>query len=140
MEIAEQPKLFFNGVDFIQVEFRSKAPRKKEMKIDIECDPAIILNPKRKDTFNVLMDLNIHSDCYFELSLKAIGRFKLSQEISEEIRSKFLNANAPAIMFPYVRSFVSTLTANLGNTIGHLLIPTQFFKGDIPVIEEPDNE
>ena len=36
-------------------------------------------------------------------------------------------------MFPYIRSFISTLTANLGNVTGPLTIPIQFFNG---VLEE----
>jgi len=39
-------------------------------------------------------------------------------------------------MFPYIRSFISTLTANLGSVVGTLVIPTQFFKGELEVIKE----
>jgi hypothetical protein len=34
-------------------------------------------------------------------------------------------------MFPYIRAFISIFTANLGNTTNGILIPTQFFKGNM---------
>ena len=37
-------------------------------------------------------------------------------------------------MFPYVRAFITTLISNLGNVTGTLVIPTQFFQGDLPEI------
>ena len=56
----------------------------------------------------------------------------------QNLRSTFINTNAPAIMFPYIRSFISTLTSNVGNVTGTLNIPPQFFKGNLPVLSEED--
>lgn len=84
------------------------------------------------------MDIVVSNESYFSLSLRAIGRFKLSEDITEDIKEKFLTANAPAIMFPYIRSFISTFTANLGDVVGVLTIPPQFFNGNIPIITPDD--
>ena len=108
------------------------------MDIDIECEPVILLNKKKKDVFNIVMDLTVSNESYFSLSLRAIGKFKLSDDITEDIKNNFLTANAPAIMFPYIRSFVTTFTANLGNVVGALTIPPQFFKGNIPILTPED--
>jgi len=35
-----------------------------------------------------------------------------------------------------VRSFITTLTASLGNVTGSLVVPTQFFQGDLPEVEK----
>lgn len=57
----------------------------------------------------------------FELFLKIIGYFK-SDNADEESLNKFMAFNAPAILFPYVRSYVSSLTAQAGIT--PVLLPT----------------
>jgi preprotein translocase subunit SecB len=38
-------------------------------------------------------------------------------------------------MFPYVRAFITTLTTNLGNVTNPLIIPTQFFKGELEEVQ-----
>jgi preprotein translocase subunit SecB len=81
------------------------------------------------------MDFDLKSKDCFELALRAVGNFELEQDIDEKLKKSFVNANAPAIMFPYVRSFITTLTSNLGNVIGPLLIPIQFFQGELNELE-----
>ena len=73
----------------------------------------------------------------FKLNLRSVGYFELSQEILENpnIKEQLINTNAPAIVFPYIRSFISMFTANLG-TIPSLTIPTQFFKGKLEEFNE----
>lgn len=139
MEVNTQPRLSFQGVDIVNVIFEAKAPRGKQIDVDIECEPVIFLNKKKRGTFSIVMDVKIFNKSYFSLSLRAIGKFKLSEDVTEDIKAKFLTANAPAIMFPYIRSFITTFTANLGDVVGTLTIPPQFFTGDIPIIT-PDEE
>ncbi len=69
-----------------------------------------------------------------------IGNFEFDKNCDNpDLKKAFVNANAPAIMFPYIRSFVTNLTSNLGNVTGPIIIPTQFFQGDLPEIT-PDLE
>lgn len=138
MEISNQPKLSFNGVDIISVEFKAKAPRGKEMKVNVECNPIILLNKKKKDIFSIIMDVKVDNEAYFELSLRAIGKFRLTSDITEDVKSNLLTVNAPAIMFPYIRSFITTFTANLGNVVGTLIIPPQFFSGEMRIMTSED--
>ena len=46
----------------------------------------------------------------------------------------FIDINAPAIMFPYVRAFLSTLTANLGAGFPPIILPPQIFQGELEVL------
>jgi len=55
--------------------------------------------------------------------------------IYKNLKKVFVNINAPAIMFPYVRAFITTLTTNLGNVTSPLIIPTQFFKGELEEVQ-----
>jgi preprotein translocase subunit SecB len=45
-----------------------------------------------------------------------------------------MNINAPAIMFPYIRAFISNLTSNLGNIIQTITLPPYFFGKEIEIL------
>jgi preprotein translocase subunit SecB len=87
------------------------------------------------------MDVSVHCEGFFNLNLVGIGTFEFDKDFEDDkLKKTFVNANAPAIMFPYVRSFVTTLTTNLGNVTGPLVIPTQFFQGDLLEISIDDDK
>ena len=84
----------------------------------------------------ILIEVKLKSEGFFDLNLLALGNFMLSDDTDENLGKALTNANAPAIMFPYVRSFISTLTANLGNTTTLMVIPTQAFKGTLDIVNQ----
>ena len=86
--------------------------------------------------FKIVQEIKLTSENYFDLFIVGIGSFELIGEIKDELKKNFVNLNAPAIMFPYLRSFISTLTSNLGQSTGTLTIPPQFFKGELEVVDE----
>lgn len=47
----------------------------------------------------------------FSFSISATGHFQIDTENPDEVKA-FLNVNAVAILFPYVRALVTTYTAN----------------------------
>ncbi len=57
----------------------------------------------------------------FSLNVTISGRFRFEGEISSEQQQKFLQINATAILFPYLRSFISNITCNAG--ISPLILP-----------------
>lgn len=139
MEITEQPKLQFLGVDILNIDFVSHAPARRvasDKEIKIGCVPKVLFPKENKMIFHVVMDLTLSSDKLFDLSLQAVGTFALNQDVTEDLKRVFVNTNAPAIMFPYLRSFVTTLTSNMGQSVEPLIMPTQFFSG---VLEELDD-
>jgi preprotein translocase subunit SecB len=77
------------------------------------------------------MDVSLKCKEHFDLTLVAFGHFELDVEIEEPQKKVFVNLNAPAIMFPYVRSFITTLTSNLGTITVPIILPTQFFHGEM---------
>ncbi len=84
---------------------------------------------------------NYGCEGFFNLNLVRIGIFEFDKEFEDQkLKKAFVNANALAIMFPYVRSFVTILTTNMGNVTGPLVIPTQFFNGDLPEISVEDGK
>ena len=51
----------------------------------------------------------------FTLDLVYVGFFETPEPINEDFRSSaFTSVNAPAIVYPFMRSFVNTVTVNAG--------------------------
>ncbi len=131
MDVVQQPKLAFHGVDIINLQFSASSIREENLEIKITCDPKVFYPEDRERMFNIIMDLSLEDGKYFDLKLQAIGTFEFGEDVDLEMKKQLVDANAPAIMFPYIRSFITTLTSNMGNTVGPLVIPTQFFSGEI---------
>lgn len=140
MEITNQARLSFSGVDILEVKFSAKKPFVGNDEINVSCTPYALLPKEQANTFHIIMDVEVSCESYFELSLKAVGLFKLSEDINETLKKQFVNINAVAIMFPYVRAFVSTFSSNTGSITGSLTLPTQFFRGNLEIIDENEIE
>lgn len=136
MDIAKQPKLVFHGVNILKVDFSSTAPRGKNVKININCIPKVYYPKDKPHLFNIIMDVTLECPGCFDLRVLGVGNFELTTDITDEIKKTFVNSNSVAIMFPYIRAFITTFTANLGNTTSALTIPTQFFKGEVEEVFE----
>ena len=125
-----QVKLKFHSVDFPVVDFKSlKSMIGVETNVEINMTPKVHYPKDRNNYFNIIQEINVKSEEYFNLVVVAVGVFEIIGEVDEALKKNFINTNAPAIMFPYIRSFISTLTSNLGNVTGTLTIPPQFFDG-----------
>ncbi len=65
--------------------------------------------------FNVVFDIEITQPEEFIFKCKYVTWFKTSEPINENFKTSELpNINAPAIAFPFLRSFISTITLNAG--------------------------
>ena len=138
MIISNQPKLLFHGVEIVHTTYQSVKRYSKDLDIPIKFDvvPKVFYPEDSDSAFSIVMEAKIDVKDHFTLEIAAIGHFKLDGDITPEIRSSFINTNAPAIMFPYLRSFVSTFTSNVGISSGTLIIPPQFFRGDLETLED----
>lgn len=139
MEINEQISLLFRGVDFPSINLSSFKPfaESDDNKVVIKIDPRAFIPSESSNTFKIVMEIHLSSEEHFTLSITAVGTFELkkeessvSKEITEAERKTLINANSTAIMFPYVRSFIATLTSNLGKVTTPIILPVRFFKGD----------
>ena len=136
MEVTNQIKLKFHGVDFPVINLNSDEPfsNPDEKSIDVNVIPKVFYPNENLSFFKIVQEIRIKSEKSFDLFILAVGTFELVDLTDEITKKHFVNSNAPAIMFPYIRSFVSTLTSNIGNVTGTLIIPTQFFKGELEEI------
>lgn len=138
MSTETQVKLKFISVDFPLVNFHSEKQLKEDQGINIEIEPKVFFPKEQPSHFKIIQEVNISVNDTFNLFIIAIGNFELNNVDDEKIKDNLVNMNAPAIMFPYIRSFISTLTSNLGNVTGTLNIPPQFFKGELKQISKED--
>jgi Preprotein translocase subunit SecB len=125
--IETQTKLQFKGIDIPIVDFKSVKPISGRHEISVEVVPKVFFSEDSETEFKVVQNVHVFVEDAFELTVAAIGSFKLSGTPEEPVRTNLISVNAPAIMFPYIRAFIATLTANLGGVIGTLNIPPQFF-------------
>ena len=56
------------------------------------------------------------------ITVKAEGYFEFDKELDEDMKDGFFNANAPAILFPYIRAYISTLSTLSG--VKPIVLPT----------------
>lgn len=141
MVIKDQVKLKLLGVDFPVVNFESKQLYDKKNKIHIDVKPRLFFPEDDNKIFRIIMEVRLTEDTSFELFVVSMGTFMLSEDLNKEDKKSLVNVNAPAILFPYIRSFIATLTANLGvNTINTLNIPPQFFNGELEEIRTQNDD
>jgi len=86
----------------------------------------VFLDPIRPNTFGVLFEIDLTHHNEFKLLLHYLSWFESPEPIQkEDVDSPFARINAPAIAFPYLRSFVSLVTLNSGFRLA--ILPTVNF-------------
>jgi len=136
MEVKPQLGLQLHTVDILKVDFNSSKSYDKKSQINFDLTANVFYPEKEGKRFKIIMQVVLESEKFFHLEVLAIGEFQYGSDITDEVKAAFVNTNAPAIMFPYVRSFITTFTANLGMATGPVIIPTQFFKGKLDELPE----
>ena len=61
------------------------------------------------------------NDFPFNMKVKLIGLFKVDINEKDSVKNSFIEKNSITILFPYLRSIVSTYTAN--SNIGTTILP-----------------
>ena len=84
--------------------------------IESELEIKTGFNDGNTDSFVIIFNLKLfNKERNFHLNIEAHNHFVLNQDITEEFKnSTFINVNAPAIAFPYVRAYISNITMNSG--------------------------
>ena len=96
----------------------------KELKIRFE--PKGVID-NETNTFSLTMKVFINDkNGHLKINVEIEGQFKLNNREDSKIED-FLYLNAPAILFPYVRAYINTLTALSGNR--SVVLPTLNLSG-----------
>ncbi len=77
---------------------------------------------KKNSLFNLILGIVISDKANsIKIEIEVVGYFKYSN-IEEKKLNDFLYQNAPAILFPYIRAYISALTTLSG--INPIVLPT----------------
>ena len=137
METKLQSLLRFGGVEIYYVSLQAEKPNaeRDERKIQFDIKAGYFHPEERTDIFRVDMDVEVKVEHYFAIRIRASAPFHIHESADEAQRKSFINVNAPAIMFPYVRAFIQSLTNNCGRAVPPVQLPPHSFSGDLPLIE-----
>ena len=70
---------------------------------------------KEQGRFELLLNVKVEDDDKnLLIEVNAFATYLLEGEISEKMLKTFFYLNAPAILFPYIRAYIATLTALSG--------------------------
>lgn len=64
----------------------------------------------KKNSYCVSLTIEMYTN-KSKIELTINGYFEVSKEINEKVKTDFLNISAPAILYPYARTFISNVTA-----------------------------
>lgn len=97
---------FYNNLNFNS---------KEDIKIDLDIDSSVTFSDDNR-SFLLKLTVELFKDAVknnypFSMNLSIIGMFRLDTDNKEKINT-FAEVNGVAILFPYIRSIVSTYTAN----------------------------
>jgi preprotein translocase subunit SecB len=118
----EIAKFRFMGHQIIKslIEIKDASNIDKELEIEIQRSEGV-----NDEECQYKTDLEIRikdSNSALNIEIFVIGYFEFNKDISEKEKDIFFNINAPAILFPYIRAFISTLTVLSG--ISPITLPT----------------
>ena len=100
-------------------------------KLKISIGSGLGFSETDKKVFSVGFEVDVENDeSSLKIHIKATAFFESKDDLNEEDKhSPLLKANAPAIAFPFVRSFINTLTTNAG--LSSIILPTfKFINSD----------
>lgn len=108
----------FNGFKVIKSLIEIKGQGSEELKLEIE--PKATLN-NQVNVFTLEMKVVIVDETgNIKIEIIVEGEYSIAQR--DENLKPFLFTNAPAILFPYVRSYITSLTALSGTS--PIILPT----------------
>jgi preprotein translocase subunit SecB len=105
----EESKFQFLGFSII----RSIIERKEgeySKKINLGFAPKGYIN-KKDASFRLQLGIKIEDENKsFNIEVEAVANYKFENQVSIDNLNKFFYVNAPALLFPYIRAYISTLT------------------------------
>lgn len=133
---TEQPQLRFSGVDVIMVNYEAQRPTAGAEGVNLvyTITPEVVITDSTETglfQFSLFMHVEVTAEGFFSLKADMVSVFFCDANLEEDKRKRFINNSAPSIMFPYVRAFISTFTANIGLSFSPVILPPQFFDEDL---------
>ncbi len=87
---------------------------REKRKLDIKIHPSGLIN-KTENTYELTLRLEVNEKgANAHIDVEAIGKYTFVNNLGDNMLNGFFFLNAPAILFPYLRSYISTLTTLSG--------------------------
>jgi|SRR5690554_1047265 len=105
----EDSKFQFKGFTIVRslIERNEKESSKK---ISLGFNPRGFIN-KKDSNFELHLGVKLEDENKsFNIQIDAIANYVFENQVSLDNLSKFFYVNAPALLFPYIRAYISTLT------------------------------
>jgi preprotein translocase subunit SecB len=131
--MSQVTKAKFALIEYVVSEFHFKGPNggNQNMKVDFKPTGNYMLS---KSEYELFLEMTCKDESeavvYLSASIKAI--FQLRD--NENTIPQYFYANSIAIVYPYIRAFVSTVS--LQSNTGHILLPTMNLSDLGPILEE----
>jgi len=137
MESVIQPKIKFDGINIVNVQVNVMQPSQEEEAQNVELNLDARLFPLEEGSreFRIWMEVEVQVRDFWLVKVAGFGLFELSEDLTAEEMRSLINVNAPAIMFPYFRAFISTLTANCGGSLPSVMLPPRTFVGEMEEVK-----
>lgn len=132
---TEQTLFRFKGYRVIKSEMHIAESGEIDRNLNITFSGIRMTEHKSEYTINLGVSV-INSDQSMDIRLEMQGFFEFNNNLSQKKKELFFTASAPAIMFPYLRAHISTITALSG--IEPLVLPTINFAEGLKKVEKMD--
>lgn len=143
--MSEKPKGGFKLKEFTVINFSiNRTPLVQSDELVIEYKPSAVIDRKSK-TFTLFLGVILKdSEETFNLNIESIGFFIFDDSVDLENLDSIFFLNAPAIIFPYIRAYVASVTALSGLDTVHIPVQNLSFLGnelkENTVFQEDDSE
>lgn len=110
----EQPVAQFSlqGIQVIEGHFVQAETYANDFKIHAEASG--VVNQTNR-TFQLHLHVRVYDEQErFEARVHQVGNFVFDQDLTEQTLTNYFVLNAPALLFPFVRSYIASLTALSG--------------------------
>jgi preprotein translocase subunit SecB len=121
---ATTAKLKFNGYKILQSSISLPEHTKQEDNLNVNFERKRTTEQDNKSSYYITVSIN-NQDKTLSIRVEIVGYFECDPNIDTKLKEEFFNGNAPAILFPYVRAYISALTALSGGVT--LTLPTLNF-------------
>ena len=112
--MKRQPKISLKEIFVQNLSFKRKHSNEPTLETEVSISPYVNFDDEQEQVYMVMFDGKFENSL-FDLSLQFVAVFGTSEIIDESFKeSIFVKSSSPAIAFPYLRSFISTLTLNAG--------------------------
>lgn len=117
----EQAKFKFQGYRFINSEIKIAPYGEIDKKLNV------VFSGIKNSVIDSIYTLDLgtiitNEDKSIDIKIEMRGFFEFDKDLIDEYKAVFFTGSAPAIMFPYLRAYISTLTGVSG--IEPIILPT----------------